>query len=82
MGVRGVEEVIDREGEMRAFRTFQNQPQHRDGGAEAQLRRFMGTYSGRKKRYGRLLAESVDDDSIPPPLEALIDHIRSWSEPR
>jgi hypothetical protein len=32
---------------------------------QAQLRRFMGTRSGRKIRYGSLLVDAIDLDRVP-----------------
>ena len=51
---------------------LQNQPAHRDGEIEAQLHRFLGTKSGRKTRYGRLLAETVRLDRVPTPIVGLL----------
>jgi hypothetical protein len=36
---------------------------------------FMGTRSGRKQLYARLLAEAVDPARVPPPLERLLAHV-------
>jgi hypothetical protein len=72
LGAAAVEEVLDREGELRSFRTFQGQPAQRDRPLAAQLRRFMGTRSLRKIRYGSLLVDALDLDRAPPPLNRLI----------
>jgi hypothetical protein len=39
---------------------------------EAQLRRFIGTRSGRKIRYGRLLVEALDLAEVPRPLDRVL----------
>jgi len=39
------------------------------------LHRFIGTRSGRKIRYGHLLAQAVDLDRIPAPLDRLFGHL-------
>lgn len=75
LGVASVEQVIESQGELRSLRTLQKQPAHRDEPAAAQLRRFMGTRSGRKQLYARLLAEAVDPARVPPPLERLLAHV-------
>ena len=48
LGTAAVEAIVDAQGELGTFRTFQHQPAQRGRPAEAQLRRFMGTASGRK----------------------------------
>ena len=75
LGVASVEQVIAGQGELGSLRTLQKQPAHRGEPAVAQLRRFMGTRSGRKSRYARLLAEAVDPARVPRPLERLLAHV-------
>ena len=72
-GTERVLEVIESQGELRVFEKFQLQPEWRGRPLHDQLRRFLGTRSGRKVRFGRLLAESVDLDRIPAPLLALLN---------
>ena len=68
LGVRRVEELIEAEGELGPFRTFTRQPAQRSQTREQQLRRFMGTRSGRKTHYGHVLAAALDLTRIPGPL--------------
>jgi hypothetical protein len=75
LGPAAVEQVIEGQGELGSLRTLQKQPAHRGAPAVAQLRRFMGTRSGRKSRYARLLAEAVDPARVPWPLERLLAHV-------
>jgi hypothetical protein len=75
LGSDRVEKVIEDQGEMRAFRSFQNQPQWRGEPREDQLRRFMGTRAGRKKGYGRFLVDALDLDRVPPPLDGVLSSI-------
>ena len=72
IGWEGVEQVVERAGELRSWRTFQRQPDQQGRTVDAQLRRFMGTKSGRKLRYARLLVDALDLSRIPPPLEAIL----------
>lgn len=72
LGVAGVERVVEDQGELSSFRTFQNQPAWRGQAHEAQLRRFIGTKSGRKARYGGLLVGAVDLARVPRPLEQVL----------
>lgn len=75
LGPAVVESVIQDQREMGSFRIFQRQPAQRERSIEAQLRRFLGTHSGRKIAYGALLAEALDLDHVPRPLESLLAYI-------
>jgi len=68
LGPAAVEGVIEAQGELRSFRSFQRQPAQAGVTIEAQLRRFMGTHAGRKAQYARALVEAVDLDRVPEPL--------------
>lgn len=72
LGTARVERLIATQGELATFQTFVKQPAHRDEPREQQLHRFMGTRSGRKIRYGHLLAAAVDLGQIPGPLAGLL----------
>jgi hypothetical protein len=73
LGVEGVERVIAAEGEIASFRIMQRQPAQRGRSSEEQLRRFIGTRSGRKIRYGALLAAALDPGRVPHPLAGVLD---------
>ncbi|HEY3428320.1 MAG TPA: ATP-dependent endonuclease, partial [Acidimicrobiia bacterium] len=75
LGAGAVVEVIQAQREIGSFRIFQHQPAQRERTIEAQLRRFLGTHSGRKIAYGALLADALDLDRVPRPLEALLGYI-------
>jgi Overcoming lysogenization defect protein-like, TOPRIM domain len=75
LGVKAVEQVVAGEGELRSFRVFQRQPAQRDVPAERQLRRFMGTHSGRKIHYARLLVEALDSARVPRALDLALAHV-------
>lgn len=75
LGAEGVQQVIEAQGETRPFRTFQGQPAQRNRPVEHQLRRFMGTHSGRKALYAQALVEHLDLALVPRPLERLIAHV-------
>lgn len=72
LGAPAVEDVIEAAGERGPFRTFTRQPFQRDRSRAQQLRRFIGTRSGRKIRYGHLLASALDPARVPDPLDALL----------
>jgi hypothetical protein len=72
LGTAAVEGVLEAQGELASFRIMQRQPAQRGRPVEDQLRRFLGTRSGRKVAYGRLLAEAVDLGRVPRPLRAVL----------
>lgn len=72
LGTEAVERVLAAEGDLRRFRTFQNQPAQRERPVEGQLRRFLGTISGRKARYARALVAELDLARIPEPLVTVL----------
>lgn len=76
LGTAGVEQVIQAEGELPSFRIMQKQPAQRGRTAHQQLRRFIGTRSGRKIRYARLLVEALDPANVPQPLDLVLAHVR------
>ncbi|MET9424586.1 TOPRIM nucleotidyl transferase/hydrolase domain-containing protein [Streptomyces sp. NPDC006540] len=75
LGADGVQQVIEDQGEMRPFHTFQGQPAQRERPVEHQLRRFMGTHSGRKALYAQALIAHLDLERVPRPLERLLTHV-------
>jgi hypothetical protein len=72
LGVVPVEGIIDGQGELRSFRTFQKQPAQQGRPAEVQLHRFMGTRSGRKSQYARLLTAALELSGVPRPLDRVL----------
>jgi hypothetical protein len=72
VGAAAVQQIIAACGELRSFRTFQRQPAHRQDSAGQQLHWFMGTRSGRKGQYARLLAGAVDLARVPRPLDRVL----------
>jgi hypothetical protein len=72
LGIARVEQVVADQGELGQLRTFSKQPAQRERTREQQLRRFMGTRSGRKIQYARALAEALDPARIPAPLDRLL----------
>lgn len=75
LGAGTVQEVIEAQGEWRPFQTFRNQPAQRERPVEHQLRRFMGTHSGRKALYAQSLVAHLDLDRVPRPLERLLEYV-------
>jgi hypothetical protein len=75
LGVDAVIDLLDRQGELRSFETLSRQPQQVGRSIDQQLRRFMGTRSMRKVRYGRLLVEALDPAQAPVPLHRVLDAV-------
>jgi len=75
LGAVSVEEVIEGQVELGSFRTFQKQPAQQGRTTEAQLRRFMGTRSGRKAKYARLLVDALDLSRVARPLDRVLAHV-------
>ena len=75
LGAARVEQVVEAQGELGSFRIFQRQPAWRGRSSQAQLRRFIGTHSGRKVRYARLLVDALELTSVPRPLDRLLAHL-------
>jgi hypothetical protein len=75
LGAIRVERIIQAEGELGRFRTFQNQPAQRARSIEAQLRRFMGTRGGRKIQYAPVLVDALDLTRVPRPLDGVLAHL-------
>lgn len=75
LGTAAVEQVIEAQGELRSFRVFQKQPAQQGQSPERQLHRFMGTRSGRKSQYARLLVAALDLGRVPRPLDGVLAHV-------
>jgi hypothetical protein len=75
LGVAAVEQLIEAEGELGPFGTFCRQPAQRGRTRAQQLRRFLGTRSGRKIRYGQVLAGALDPGRIPDPLSGVLSRV-------
>jgi hypothetical protein len=72
VGPDGMERVLAEQGELRAFRTYQKQPAHRERPLEEQLHGFMWN---RKQRYAVLLVDALDLERVPRPLDRVLAHI-------
>jgi hypothetical protein len=68
LGVPRALEAVAAAGDLAAWQTLTRQPYHRQRPAPEVLRRFLGTTSGRKERYARLLVDALDLRTAPSPL--------------
>jgi hypothetical protein len=75
LGHAAVEAVLDSQGDLGSFRTFQKQPAWRGRRIEAQLRRFMCSADRRNIRYARLLVDALDLAQVPRPLDGVLAHV-------
>jgi len=72
LGAPAVESILEAQGELRSFRTYQKQEAHRARPLEQQLRGFM---TNRKIRYARLLVDALDLARVPRPLDRVLAHV-------
>jgi hypothetical protein len=75
LGADGVEAVIEAAGEARSLRLLAGMPAQRGWSRDALLRRFLGSQSGRKARYARLMVEALPADRVPGPLAAVLEAV-------
>jgi OLD-like protein len=75
LGAASVERIVDAQGELGSFRTFQKQPAQQGKTDEEQLRRFMGTRGGRKIEYAPLLVDALDLTHVPRPLDRVLGYV-------
>jgi Overcoming lysogenization defect protein-like, TOPRIM domain len=72
LGPAAVQRVIESQGELGPFRTFQKQLAKRDLPLDEQLWRFMWN---RKIRYAPLLVDALDLDRVPRPLDGVLSYV-------
>ncbi|HYU86152.1 MAG TPA: ATP-dependent endonuclease [Kribbellaceae bacterium] len=75
LGAASLEQIVDAQGELGSFRILQKQPAQQGRSTEDQLHRFMGTRSGRKSHYARLLVGALDLTRVPRPLDRVLAHV-------
>ena len=75
LGAAAVEQIIESQGELGSLRTLRQQPAQQGRTTQDLLRRFMGTRSGRKSHYARLLAGALDLTRVPRPLDGVLAHV-------
>lgn len=71
LGAERMAALIESQGQIRRFRSFQNQPAQRHKTIEQQLWRWLGNH---KIRYAPLMVEALELDEIPRPLQMVLDH--------
>jgi hypothetical protein len=70
LGTQDVEQIIDHNGDLATFQSFQQQPDQQQRPLDEQLRRFI---SGRRKvEYAPLLADALDLTNVPAPLAGVL----------
>lgn len=75
IGTPGVIDIIDANGERRAWHSMQQQPAQRDRPVADQLRRWLGSGARRKIQYAPLLVAALPPERLPEPLSALLTAI-------
>jgi hypothetical protein len=72
LGAEAMVRLIDSQGQLRRFVSFQNQPAQRHKAIEAQLWRWLGNH---KIRYAPLMVEALAIEQVPRPLERVLASI-------
>ncbi len=72
VGLDGALTALDAMGDLAGFGRFQRHPAQRERPLDAQLRRFLGTRSGRKIAAARALVDALPLDRVPAPLLAVL----------
>jgi len=72
LGAGAVQQIIEAQGELDRFRTYQRQLAHRGRTHESQLWGFM---HNRKIRYAPLLVAALDLSRVPRPLDRVLAHV-------
>lgn len=72
LGANALIQLIESQGHLRRFRSFQNQPAQRHKTAEQQLWRWLGNH---KIRYAPLMVDALDLSRVPRPLDAVLDAV-------
>ena len=72
LGAEAMVDLIEAQGHLRRFHSFQNQPAQRHKTVEAQIRRWLGNH---KIRYAPLMVDALDIDAVPRPLVGVLNHI-------
>lgn len=69
LGTETMLRLIESQGQLRRFRSFQNQPAQRHKTIEAQLWRWLGNH---KIRYAPLMVDALDIEEVPRPLQSVL----------
>jgi hypothetical protein len=72
LGGDGMRRLVERNGDSRAFRSFQRQPAHRH---EPLLEQYWNWLGNHKIRYAPLMVDALEFDRMPQPLRRLLSHI-------
>jgi hypothetical protein len=71
LGPPAMEQLLEAQGDLNPFRTYQKQPAHREERLEEQLHGFLWN---RKHEYAVLIVETLALDRMPRPLTAVLAH--------
>jgi hypothetical protein len=72
LGPISVLELLEANGHLHSFGTFQKQPAWRGRPIDAQLRRFLASSDRRKLRYALLIVEALEPARVPRPLDGVL----------
>jgi hypothetical protein len=73
LGTAAVEHIVDQQGDLPAFRVFQQQPTQQQRSLHEQLHRFIG---GRRKiEYAPVLVGALNLTTVPRSLDSVLAHV-------
>jgi len=72
LGAATMVDLIESQGHLRRFRSFQNQPAQRHKTIEAQIWRWLGNH---KIRYAPLMVDALEPDRVPSPLLGVLGRL-------
>lgn len=75
LGIETTEQVLNAQGKLGTFRSFQKQRAWVGRNPQLQLRRFIASHSGLKIQSAPMLVEALDLSRVPRPLELLLAYI-------
>ena len=75
LGPDTVIDLIRFSGESKSWERLSWEPAQRGRPVEARLRRFFGSQSGRKLKYGALLAGALEPAQVPAPLQGSVERL-------
>ena len=75
VGAAEMTPLLEANGDLKTFRNFQDQPKYRDAEALDQVRHFIAASGARKAKYAAIMAEAVPFESVPEPLEGIVNWI-------
>lgn len=75
IGAAEMTPLLEANGDLKGFRGFQDQPKYREMETLEQVRHYIAASGARKAKYAAIMATEVPFESIPEPLEGIVNWI-------